>query len=198
MHDNDKVNALLEEGEVIRWSGVAQPYSIFDETHKKSTIRLLYWVFASIVILAGGYYTICVLQDREIMMGVMIFFLVFPLLFAWWPVTDKNKVKKLVYAVTNKKAFTVSQENDKARVMHIADIDGIRVEETKNGNCHIRIGSPAFKAPERNLPLLSSHGVSASQDENDNKCKGLVFYNVSAEDGKTISGLLKPAVAPGI
>jgi len=192
MSDNSKLNTVLEEGETLLWSGVPQPYSLFDESHKKSTMITLGWALAWGILLVGGYYTLTATKDVEMRTGVMLFCMAVPLFIIGMAVTDKNKVQKLLYAVTDKRAIVLS---DKPIAMRIADIDAIRVDEADNGNCHIRVGSPACKASARKLPIMAFRGEFSGQDNN-KVHSGMAFFNVSAEDEKTIRDLLKPGAAP--
>ncbi|SBW04102.1 hypothetical protein KL86DPRO_20258 [uncultured delta proteobacterium] len=118
----------------------------------------------------------------------MVFCVAVPLFVLWMPVSDKNKVKKLSYAVTDKRAIVLS---DKPISVRIADIDAIRTDNADDGNCHIRVGSPAFKAPSKKLPVLAWRGESCDQGD-DKKYTGLAFFNVNAEDEKIIRNLLTP------
>ena len=190
---NEKLNKFIEEGEVVRWSGASQPYSLFDKAHKTSTIISLCWALVWGIILVGGYYALSVSHGQEIKKGVMLICAAIPLMLASSPLSDKNNVKKLLYAVTDKKAIIVAEEGNKACTMRIADIDGLRVDKTDNGNCHVRVGSPVFKASARKLPGLAFRGEFDAKD-NEKIYTGLVFYNLSAEDGEMIRNLLKPPV----
>ena len=196
MNDNANLIKALEEGETIRWSGAPQPYGLFDESRKTSTLISLGWALAWGIILVGGY---CALvassKSAELMKGVIIFLVAVSILIALMPLFDKNKIKKLLYAVTDKKVIIASQGDNKLFTMLIADIDELRIDEAGNGNCHIRMGASAFKTSIRKLPLLALRGESVSQD-NKEIFKGLVFFNVSPEDGKAIGRLLKPAIPP--
>ena len=190
---DESLDKFLEDGEIVQWSATPQPYRLFDETHKTSTIISLCWALAWGIILIGGYYYTCASQGHEIKTGVMVFCSAIPVMLAWSPAADRNNVKKLTYAITDKKAIVISSEAEKACTMNIADIDGLRVEKTDNGNCHVRVGSPVFKASARKLPGLAFRGEFDNIDSN-KIYKGLVFYNVSAEDGNAIRDLLKPLI----
>jgi hypothetical protein len=146
------------------------------------------------IILAGGYYAINASRGTEIKTGIMLFCLCVPLIVVWMPISDQSKVKKLLYAVTDKMVLIVSKDNDKPLTMRLADIDAIRVDQSDKGNCHVRVASPVFKAALRKLPGLACRGEFVDQDGN-KMYKGLVLFNVSAEDGKVISNLLQPAAA---
>ena len=53
MNDNVKLVNTLEKGEIIRWSGAPQPYSLFDDSRKTPTIISLCWALGTGIILAG-------------------------------------------------------------------------------------------------------------------------------------------------
>ncbi len=197
MGTNEKLNKALEEGEVIRWSGITQPYSLFDEGRKTGTIISLCWALGWAIVSIGGYYLATRSNGAEISTGVILFCIGISLIIVWMPISDKSKVKKLSYAVTDKKVIIVSKENDTPLTMPLADIDDIRIEKGDNGNCHVRVGSPVFKMSQRKLPVLAYRGEYV--DEDGKKIyKGLGFFNVTAEDGKAISKLLKPALASAL
>lgn len=194
MIDNEKLNSALEKGETIKWTGVAQPYGLFDESRKSSTITSIVCALAWAVLSMGGYYALTRSNGADIKTGVMIVLLAISFIILWMPISDKSKIKKLTYAITDKRAIIVSKENNNPIAMNFADIDAIRTDKGDNGNSSVRVGSAVFKAAPRKLPGLAYHGEFVSQ--NDNKTyTGLVFFNVSAEDGRTISNLLEPAIS---
>jgi hypothetical protein len=194
MSNIEKLNKLLKEGETTRWSGTPGSYGLFDKACRISTIIPLCLAFVFGIIPIPVYYAYCVSINYEVKIGVIIFFIIVFLVIAYRPVSDKNNVKSLLYAVTDKRAIIVSGKDDNARAMRIEDIDDLRIEEAGNGNCHIRIGSPVTKAATGKLPRLAYVGTFNEQD-NVKIYTGLVFFNVPAEDGKTIAALLKPANA---
>lgn len=194
MIDNEKFKSVLENGEVIKWSGVPQPYSLFDESRKKSTIFSISCAAVWAILTMGGYYAVTASSGGEIKLGVMIFLLATALLVVWMPISDKGKIKKLLYAVTDKRVLVVSKENSNQIAMPIAKIDAVRVDKADNGNCHVMVGSPVFKASPRKLPGLAYLGKYTG--ESDNKTyTGVVLFNVSDADGKAISKLLEPALS---
>ena len=188
MQNDEKLSKLLEKGGVVRWSGTPQPYGLFDETHKTSTMISLFWALLWGIILVGGYYASAVKTGQEIQKGIMAFCAVIPIAVAWGPIRDKSNIKKMLYALTDKRAIVISSDENNSLTMNITDIDGVRVEKTNNGNCHIRLGSPVFKASARKLLGLAYRGEFETEDNN-KIYKGLVFYNVSAKDGDMIRGL---------
>ena len=192
MSDNTKLNEALDQGEVIVWSGTPQAYSLFGESYKKSTMITLGLALAWAVILVGGYYALTVSNNVEIQKGVMLFCIGVPIFIIGMAISDKNKIQKLAYAVTDKRAIVLSE---KPISMRLADIDDVRIEKADDGNCHVRVGSPTFKTSMRKLPVLAYRGEFGGQGS-DSSCNGLVFFNVSAEDERKIRDLLKPAALP--
>ncbi|MDR1377423.1 MAG: hypothetical protein LBJ22_07910 [Synergistaceae bacterium] len=195
MPNNDTVGKLLEGGDVIRWSGSPQPYEIFDEAHKTSTFMTLFWALLWGVLLVGGYYAFCVSRGLELKTVVMVICVAIPLLIAWSPVGDKNNIKKLSYTVTDKKIIVVPSENSKEYVLPIVDIDTIRIEKAGSGTCHMRFGSPAFKASTKKLLGLAIRGEFKVGKNDEKTYTGLVFYNISVGDGDVICDLLKSRIS---
>jgi hypothetical protein len=194
MINNEKLNNALEKGETIRWSGVPQPYSLFDESRKTSTLMYLFWALAWAILSIWGYYAMVASSGAEVKNGVLIFLVGVSIMVALMPVLDKGKIKKLTYAITDKKAVIVARENDNLISMPLADIDDIRIDTTDNGKCHVRVGSSVFKASAKKLPGLAFRGNFVDQDGK-KKYQGLVFFNVTAEDAQTIGKLLQPGTS---
>jgi hypothetical protein len=190
MDKNESLNKALAEGETILWNGVAQPYSLFDESRRSGTIRSLCWALGWAIFSIGGYYYLAASNGTPISTGVILFLIGISLLIVWMPISDKSKIKKLTYAVTNKRVMVAPKDSDAPLAMPIADIDAVRVEKADNGNCHVKVGSSVFKMAAKKLPVAAYRGEFIDQDGKKDY-KGLVLFNVRAEDGKVISNLLK-------
>ncbi|MDL2285457.1 hypothetical protein LJB93_01785 [Desulfovibrio sp. OttesenSCG-928-F07] len=188
MSDNKRLNSALEQGEVVMWSGAAQPYSLFGNSYKKSTMITLCWALAMAIILVGGYCAVAISRNVELKTGVLLFCAAIPVFIVWRDISDKNKVKKLLYAVTNKRAIIIYK---KTISIPLVRIDAVGIDQADDGNCHIKVGSSTLKASPRKLPFLAYNGDFKGQ-ETEEFCTGLVFFNVTAEAGKTIQKLLKP------
>lgn len=184
---NEKLSQFLENGETIRWIGASQPYSLFDPSRKISTYITITIALIWTIISIGGYYA----SGNEIKTGMVIFFLGITAIILFMPLSDKSKIKKLLYAITDKKLIVTSKEgNDTAIQLPIDAIDDFRIDTGDNGNCHVRVGTSVFKAAVRKLPVLAYRGEFDDKDGT-KVHKGVVLFNVSAEDGKTIGKLLK-------
>ncbi|MDR1731124.1 MAG: hypothetical protein LBR61_03425 [Synergistaceae bacterium] len=192
--DSEKLQKILEGGEIVRWSGSSQPYGLFDEAHKSFTMLSLMWALVWGIILVGGYFALCISRGLELKAVVMVVCAAVPLLIAWSPVGDKGNIKKLHYMVTDRKVVVSSSEGERACSMPIIDIDAIRAEKAGSDTCHLRFGSSTFKASAKKLPALAIRGEFDTRDNN-KVYTGLVFYNISVSDGNTICDLLKPAVS---
>ncbi len=188
----EKLHNLLQEGEIIRWSGSPQPYSLFDAGRRGGTILSICLAVIWAALSVGAYYALTVSKGGDISLGVVGFCLCISLLILWMPFSDKTRVKKLSYAVTDRNVFVVSAENTEPVVMPIKNVDAVRVDKGDNGNCHVRVGSGVFRASARKLPVMAHRGEY--DDQNGKKVyKGVVFFNVTAEDGRIISNLLQKA-----
>jgi hypothetical protein len=188
------VEKWLDEGEVVEWSGPPQPYRLLDEGHKTGTLISWFWALAWGAFLIGGYYSLCVSRDLEIKTSAMVICAVIPLFIFWSPVGDKNRIKKLRYALTNKKVLIVTEDaasSDKPCVLPLTAIEAARVEKTDEGTCSLRLGSSTFKTSARKLPSLAIRGNFELSDGNEKTYNGLVFYNIRDEDGDAVCELLK-------
>ncbi|MCC8190266.1 MAG: hypothetical protein LIP77_06455 [Planctomycetes bacterium] len=194
MITDEKLQSILENGETIRWSGNPKPYSLFDESRKRSTIITISVAVATAVILAGGYYAMTVSSGTEMKSGFLLFLLTIGLLIVWGPIADRIKVKKLSYVITDRNVISLSTDNDAPVVLPLADVDAVRVDQGDNGNCHVRLGTAVFRASPKRLPVLAYRGEYDDLDGG-KKYKGLVLFNIDAEEGKTVDALLRPAGA---
>ncbi|MDR1481123.1 MAG: hypothetical protein LBI74_00685 [Synergistaceae bacterium] len=192
MTDNDIFKKTLEEGESIRWSGFAMPYRLLDEAHKKQTLTSWIWALALGIVLIGGYIWMCFSRDVELKMGVVIICAAISLVIAWSPVSDKKNIKKLRYAITDRRAITVYSEGDKTFSVALSDIDAARLERAGNETSHLRLGSSTFGASLKKLLAIALNGDYETKDS-EKIYKGLIFYNISASDGKKVCDLLKSA-----
>ncbi|MDR1137950.1 MAG: hypothetical protein LBK91_06465 [Synergistaceae bacterium] len=192
MADNDVFKKTLAEGESVKWSGSAMPYGLLDEAHKKQTLTAWMWALAVGVVLVGGYVWMCFSRDVELKMGVVLICAVIPLVIAWSPAADKKSVKKLRYAITNRRAITAYSDADKVHSIAISDIDAARMERAGSGTCHLRLGSSTFGAPLKKLLAIALNGNYETK-ESGKIYTGLVFYNINAGDEKKIYDLLVSA-----
>jgi hypothetical protein len=149
---NDSVQKVLKEGETIRWSGCSQPFGLFDEEHKTSTISSFALALAVGGILSGGYWWQAMSQGMELKPGVMGFCICVGLLMLYGPFRNKKSVLRLRYAITDKRILVASTEKERVLSMPLSAIDGVRVEKAGDGTSHIRFGSSVFEASRKKTP----------------------------------------------
>jgi hypothetical protein len=193
MNDNEIFKKTLEEGESIKLSCSPQPYGLLDETHKKQTLTSWMWALALGIVLIGGYVWMCFSRGVELKAGVVVICAIIALVIAWSPLADKKGIKKLRFAITDKRVITANQEGDKIYSLVISDIDAARMERANNDTRHFRLGSSTFDTPLKKLPAIALNGKYETND-NVKTYTGLVFYNISASDGEKIYDLLKSSL----
>jgi predicted membrane channel-forming protein YqfA (hemolysin III family) len=191
-NDGDKLRKLLEKDEAIRWSGSAQPYGIFDEAHKKSTLASIVWGLAVGAILTGGYLWLCASRNIEVKSVILFFTLGFSLLILWGPVSNKKRIAQMKYAITNKRVIALSAGIGKAFAMSLPAPDAVRIVQAGPGTCHILFGSSVANASGKKLLALSMHGQDPEGEDKVKTSKGIVFYNISADAGNMLRALLQP------
>jgi hypothetical protein len=191
-NDGDKLQDVLEKDETVRWSGPAQPYEIFDEAHKNSTLASIVLGLAAGGILLGSYWWICTSRDMEMKNVIIFFILGLALLILWGPIANKKRLARMRYAVTDKRIIAFSTEIDKAFAMSLTALDAVRIVQAGPGTCHVLFGSSVAKASGKKLLSLTLHGRDAEGEDKVKISKGMVFYNISAEAGNTLRALLPP------
>jgi hypothetical protein len=190
--DSNGLREVLEKDETVRWSGPTQPYGIFDEAHKRSTLVSIAWGLAVGIILTGGYLWLCASRNIEVKNVVLIFTLGFALLIVWGPISNKKRLAGMRYALTDKRVIAFATGIGKALVMSLSALDAVRIVQAAPGTCHILLGSPVAKASGKKLLALTMYGRDAEGEDKVKVSKGMVFYNLSAEDGNTLRVLLQP------
>jgi hypothetical protein len=188
------VEKWLEEGEALQWSGSPQPYSLLDKGHKTATFISWFWAAVWGVLLIGGYYALSISRGLEVKTSALVICAVVPLFIFWSPVGDKNRIKKLRYAITNKKVLVATEGSagsEKPCVLPLAAIGAVRVEKADEETCNLRLGPSTFKAPARKLPPLAIRGNFETSSSSEKIYNGLVLYNISDGDGETVCDLLK-------
>jgi hypothetical protein len=193
--DNDRLREILEKDETIRWSGAAQPYEIFDEAHKSSTLSSIAWGVAVGVILIGGYLWLCASRNIEVKNVIIFFALGFALLILWSPISNKKHLARMRYAVTDQRVIALSSGIGKAFAMPLPALDAVRILQAGPGTCHILFGSSVGKVSGKKLLSLTMHGRDVEGEDKVKISKGMVFYNISAEAGNALRVLLQPRVA---
>ena len=191
MQNLENLKQYLDKDEIIKWGGPSQPYSILDESNKKSTVKS--WTLATLlaVLFNGGYYMLCLVQNMEFKALFLIFSVGIPLFVFMNPIFDKNNLKKQLYAITNKRVIVYTYGND-PQILLLDKVDAVRVEKASSGSfCHMRLGSATFKTPTEKLRSLAIKGVY--DDVNNKKVHtGLIFYNLGLTDSEAVCSLLNP------
>ena len=193
-NDGDKLREFLEKDEAIRWSGSAQPYGIFDEAHKKSTLASIIWGLGVGILLTGGYLWLCASRDLEVKNVVIFFTLGFSLLILWGPVSNKKRIAQMRYAITNQRVIALSTGIGKAFAMSLPALDAVRIVQAGPETCHVLFGSSVANVSGKKLLALSMHGQDPEGEDKVKTSKGIVFYNISAEAGNMLRALLQASV----
>ena len=135
----------------------------------------------------------CFSRNIELKAMIIVICAAIPLAMAWSPAADQKNIKKLRYAITDRRAITASTDGDKAHSMAISDIDAARLERAGIGTCHLRLGSSTLNMPLKKLPSAAVNGRYDTSNTAKN-CTGLVFYNISKSEGEEMYNMLKSEV----
>jgi hypothetical protein len=192
--DGDRLQEFLEKDETVQWSGSTQPYEIFDEAHKSVTLVSVILGLAVGIFIIAGYLWLCASREIEVKPVIIVFALGFALLILWGPIANRRHLIRMKYAITDKRVIAFSTGTGKAFAMPLSALDAVRVAYASPGTCHVLFGSSVAKASGKKLVSLTMHGRDTEGEDKVRVSKGMVFYNISAEAGMTLSALLSPSV----
>jgi len=134
----------------------------------------------------------------EVKNAIILFALGMALLIVWGPISTKKHLARMRYALTDKRVISLNTETGKAIAAPLPEVEAARIVEAGPGTCHVLLGAPILESSPKKLPTLAMHGKDAEGDDKVKIAKGVVFYNISAGDGKTLRALLNPmAVVEG-
>lgn len=181
----------LEEGEQLEWVGMPEPFRLFNGTNLKSLcLRWLICVVIAVVV-ANAYISYSSITHHA---GSQLHIIAaasvgVPLLISitLMPFRDKSDTqRKLIFALTDKRAITYTGFNGKFYSMDIDEIDEIKIMDNRNDKGHVILGWAAIQAPEKRMREIALTPKTTGNKEK--IVKGMVFYNVG-QLGK-VKGLL--------
>ena len=180
-------NRVMDKGEYMEWVGKAEPFKLSDAATKKSMNLRLLICAAAAVIVTGAYLISIASSGIPLQAAVPVITVVVPLFIIIRPALDKRAInKKLIFALTNKRAIAYKSETDYAS-MALDKIDEVKFTDNGNGVGNVLLGSVAVNAPESKHRYIALMPKSAYKGE-EKYTTGMVFYNVS--DMKKIRDLL--------
>lgn len=195
MVDISIFNNELEEGEQLEWVGRTEHFELMDDANKSSIwLRWILCAVAAIVVNGAYIYHVSVTDGLDMQIMVFVVTLGIPLLIAFSPMRDRRDIqKKMLYAVTNKRAIVFRGFSNKFFSMNFDAINEIKVTKRGNDRGDVILGSGAVQAPERKMRGIAltprTAVVEESEFTGDSMVTGMVFYNVAEID--KLEGLVK-------
>jgi len=179
-----RLNTLLEDGEQILWAGRPDPGKFMDGQNRRYNTR---WfiitgaIFAAILIaLAAG----TVRSQTGFFNVFTLFILLIGAVVIASPYSAYRKLRKVVYAVTNRRILVSSSETSRF-VLDLDMADSVSVLPGDGQNATLCIGSPTAKIKPHKLRDCGSMGFRFDKDNG--SLVYPVFYNIpEAEKVKEI------------
>jgi hypothetical protein len=180
----EEIESLLMPDESILW--VATPIS-----HLKLIFNILVLVlsFAMLAFSAWLLYSILVLDQPKADNGgnpknavsllmPILFYAAFALFGLWVVVTDRGVVKKTVYALTSKRAFSAVSRRDK-RVVEARFIDVGRMLYVERGSRLVMVAIPVLSEPGEKAGFMSFDGLSLVEGDRASACLSQILGKAS-------------------
>ena len=174
---DELLKTSLEPGEQLLWSGQAEPFETLDVVYKKRFTIVTAVCALVAVLLIIGYIIIA----REV--GVKLLFILLILaLTAIAPlnvISDAGKLRKTLYAVTDRRLITVREA---VRSVAYDKIQEAALRKDEAGHTSLLCGVDALKGKPWKLRECAVLGPRFDP-EDDSTCQGFVFYAVQDVDG---------------
>lgn len=174
---NEKINAQLQEGEKLLWTGEPE-FVPMGNTHKSFYIAKVVVVLAAMAAFMAYYLKIVSTGQVEFntMIVVIMAALAAVLLALEW--VDAGKMKKTVYGITDRRLISVVET-----AVHTVSYDMIKdykFDTDKDGQVSLVIGKSAMAANARSHRTNAVFGTRMTDDGT--ACERFVFYAIPEAD----------------
>lgn len=175
----ERIGKLLKAEEQIRWTGKPENDPFFTAANKGRLI--VRWIIMAIVAvgLSVAYAVYCTNKHITYYWVVNIFTIGVPLYAAVLPYMDYKRLRKVVYAITDRRVI-VSANPNRTFDMNLADVDRIEISPCCGGST-LLLGSAVANAHENKLRVLALYGKMGEADGKE-RTVGLALYNLADAD----------------
>ena len=179
-------NRYLLPGEQIRWAGRPQSFPFLDPENRKPILIQEIALAIGAVVLIVLYIVASLSRGNAVNPVLIVAILVVLAIPAASPLISYNKLKKVVYAVTDSRILKLTGESEYTECS-LAAVDELRLVRTVDGYSDLHIGSPTFSL--RPGQVLDAGCIGVTVDSEDGKNVFPVFYHI--EDPAVAEAVLR-------
>ena len=176
-----KLNSLLNEGEVLLWSGAPEQFNMMSPVYKGKMVRKLLLVIVGILGLSAWYISAAV-KNGVAVQPVAIIVCALPFLYSLY--NDFRDVKKLknstLYAMTDHRMITIIDKT--VSDIPYEKISCWKMEADEDGIVSLICGDDAMKAKATTRRAAAVCGAHTNIDTD--LCESYVMYGITQDADK--------------
>jgi len=172
-----KLNDHLIEGEKILWTG-SPDFVALGKTNKPFIVGKAALVILAMAIFLVYYLSQVAAGAAEMKISAFVIVAALTALVVLPEILDANKLKKTIYAVTNRRLISVVSGSVES--VEYSKIKEYAFEEDADGQVSLLCGDHAMQSKPRLRRLLTILGTRLSEDKT--VCESFVFYGVPEAD----------------
>ena len=182
MNTDKNLTSVLYKGEIIEWTGKAEPFRLLDGANKNSI--QLRWIIcaASAIGIVALYIYFAIQMSADIVIPIVLFFAFIPAMAAIRPSMDRIDIlSKVDFAITDQRVITFKSSQVHA-YMAFDDLDKARIIESGDGAGDIMLGSSALNTPEKRRRFVTIVPQKNTDEMGQQTVTGMIFYNIKEID----------------
>lgn len=172
-----KLNENLIDGEKLLWSGKPE-FKTLGETHKKAFAAKVVVIVAALVAFFAYYFSgvkAGTIPFKVMAVVIMLVIAAVPLMLEW---LDAQKMKKTVYAVTDKRLITLV--DTAVNAVSYDQVKEFKFAEDADGQVSLVCGCDMMKKNPRSYRASAVYGLRMKADNSE--CERFVMYAIPEAD----------------
>lgn len=182
---NEELNNALEKGENLLWSGGVASFKIFEGQRKGQLLKSIVITLAITIAIIAGYLAAIRSTGADVMPALIIIILLLGLFAAFSIIMDAGKVRKQIYAVTDRRILVLSQ--GKVSGISYDNLGEYSFVKEASGNTCFIAGSDMARYNEKKLIKFASLSIREAEG---GACSSLVLFALNEPE------LFREAITP--
>lgn len=184
---NERLAALLEKDEELRFFTRPEEFDLLDSTNKKpivTKVAIAFFLTLAIILLYIG----TAAKSGGIKWGLVVFLAAIGVLVMANDFTTARKLRKIAYALTSKRLIVLEEAE---KVLPLSEIKKFEFRKDADGHTSLLIGDRGLKTKEKKFRALAVGPVGKTEDEKEIDRFG--FYAIS--DAKKFETAFREAIS---
>ena len=181
---DETLREKLGAGEQLLWSGKPESFETLDKTNKKRILLKIIIAVAVCALLLVEYVILAGKNNADIKPAAVIVVLACGVYFCLDSFLQANQLKKVRYAITDKRLLCVS--GDEVKSVSYENVPAACFKKDEDGHVTLLCGEEGMKAKPSKWRSIALHPLNMA---NSNVCESFAFY--ALPDADRVKKILK-------